>query len=63
MTTPAPAAPALPLDEAALAMARKWNLVTDEGQVLCLRGGCDQLATLPSLLCRAHLVAHRRGYR
>lgn len=53
------------LDQAALAYARKWRLITDNGEVLCLRldQGCDQPATFPTLLCRKHLAARQRGYR
>jgi hypothetical protein len=58
-----PDAPAiLPVDAAALSFAKKWNLVCENGQVVCLRG-CGQLATLPSLCCRECLAARRRGLR
>jgi len=48
---------------AALAQAKKWNLVCDNGQIVCLRDGCGQEATLPSLLCQGHLASFRKGYR
>jgi hypothetical protein len=51
------------LDEAALAQAKRWNLVCDNGQIICLRQGCGMEATLPSLLCAEHLAMHRRGQR
>jgi hypothetical protein len=51
-----------PLDaisSAALAHARRWNLVCENGEIVCLRDGCDQVATLPTLLCEAHLLARQ----
>jgi len=54
--------PLLPLDEAALALARKWKLIADDGRVLCIRG-CGRPATLPSLCCRECLAARRGGWR
>ena len=43
--------------------ARKWNLVCDNGQIVCLRDGCGLEATLPTLLCTEHLAAHRSRVR
>lgn len=63
---PDPAPPARPLDptqQAALAWAKRWNLVCDNGQVICLRQGCGLEATLPTLLCAGHLASHRRMAR
>lgn len=54
-------APSKPLDEihrAALAYAKRFNRVCDNGQIVCLR--CDLEATLPSLLCAGHLLEHQR---
>ncbi len=50
-----------PIEKAALAHAKRFNLVCDNGQIVCLRAGCGLEATLPSLLCAGHLNAHRRG--
>lgn len=44
-------------------LAKRWNLVCDNGQIVCLRDGCGMEATLPSLLCPGHLAAVRRGFR
>lgn len=66
MTEPARSPDVAPLDPVhacALEHARRFNLVCDNGQIVCLRDGCGQEATLPSLLCPGHLNAHRRGYR
>jgi hypothetical protein len=52
-----------PVERCALEHARRFNLVCDNGQIVCLRTGCGLEATLPSLLCPGHLAAHRRGYR
>ncbi len=60
MTGPTP--PILPLDEAALSFAKRWNLVTPEGQLICIRG-CGRFATLPTLCCRECLAARRGGWR
>lgn len=62
MSAPTQVADALPIHAAAVAMARKWNLVNGEGQVVCIKG-CGRLALLPSLCCKECLQAHRRGYR
>ncbi len=63
-TKPEPLAASLgTINEAALEQAKRWNLVCDNGQIICLRDGCGQEATLPSLLCGGHLAAHRRGCR
>ena len=51
------------VDACALEHAKRFNLVCDNGQIVCLRTGCGLEATLPSLLCPGHLAAHRRGYR
>lgn len=48
---------------AALAQAHRWRLVADNGQIWCMRDGCDFEATLPSLLCKEHLAARKRGAR
>jgi hypothetical protein len=55
--------PTDPQCEAALAFAKRWNLVCDNGEIVCMRDGCDLVATLPTLLCAEHLVARRRGWR
>jgi hypothetical protein len=54
--------PILPMDEAAMAYARRFNLVTDSGQIVCMKN-CGRLATLPTLLCRECLAAHRGSWR
>lgn len=62
--TQTPTTPALsPIEQTALALAHKWRLVTEAGEICCLRDGCPRFATLPSLLCAEHLVGHRRGWR
>jgi len=67
VTAPLPAGEALEpvdaIDATALALARRWNLVCENGEIVCMRAGCDQVATLPGLLCAEHLRAHRRGWR
>lgn len=62
MSAPAPAELS-PVEQTALALAKRWNLLCDNGDVVCLRQGCGQLATLPSLLCADHLLSYRRGWR
>lgn len=52
-----------PIEAAALVHAKRFNLVCDNGQIVCLRAGCGLEATLPSLLCGGHLAAVRRGCR
>ena len=56
---PPPGEPLDPISAAALAYAKRWNRVCDNGEVVCIRDGCDQVATLPTLLCEAHLLAHQ----
>jgi hypothetical protein len=51
------------INEAAFEYAKRFNLVCDNGQIVCLRAGCGLEATLPSLLCDGHLAAVRRGCR
>ena len=51
------------IEETALSMAKRWNLVCTNGEIICLRDGCGLVATLPSLLCAGHLAARRRGQR
>jgi hypothetical protein len=51
------------INATALALARKWNLVCTNGQVICMRDGCGLEATLPSLLCPAHLATVRGRVR
>lgn len=66
MSAPDPAPPARPLDpisKAALAYAKRWNLVCDNGQVVCLRPGCGLEAILPELLCAGHLASAQRMRR
>lgn len=52
----------LPIDEAALVHARKFGLVSEDGEVTCIKG-CGRPATLPTLCCRQCLDARRRGWR
>lgn len=52
------------INATALAYAKTWNLVCEDGTVICLRDGCGLTATLPGLLCPGHLaVVQRRGGR
>lgn len=62
MNAPAPLSASLPMDEAALALARKWDLIDDQGQLWCIRG-CGRAGKLPSLCCTVCLDAHRKGGR
>jgi hypothetical protein len=62
VTEPTAAPAPLPVDAAALAFAKKWNLVCDNGEIVCIRG-CGRAATLPTLCCRDCLAARRRGWR
>lgn len=55
-----PLADILAVDEAAVAHARKWNLIRTDGTLKCLRDHCDGDGTLPTLECRACL-ARRTG--
>lgn len=48
---------------AARAHAERWNLVCENGQIICMRERCEFEATLPSLLCEKHLAARARGER
>jgi hypothetical protein len=63
MTKPDPDAPADTIRAAALAHAKRWNLVCENGQIFCMRERCEFEATLPSLLCAAHLAERTRGER
>ncbi len=66
MTAPRPRPRPAPTDQihaAALAHAERWNLVCLNGEIICLRNGCGVVATLPSLLCAAHLAARQKGAR
>lgn len=64
MSEPVPMAKALdPTHQAALDWAKRWNLICENGQIICLRASCGIEATLPSLLCAGHLAAVRRGHR
>lgn len=56
-----PDAPPDLIHAAALEHAKRWNLVCENGQIICMRERCDMEATLPSLLCAGHLAARRRG--
>lgn len=51
------------MSDAALAYAKKWNLIDDQGDVWCSyhHQGCDRKALLPSLACPVHLAEYRRG--
>jgi hypothetical protein len=44
------------INATALSLAKRWNLICSNGQVICLRDNCGLEATLPSLLCVAHLA-------
>jgi hypothetical protein len=46
------------IETAALAYARKWRLVADDGAVWCATDRCERLALLPSLHCGSCLGAH-----
>ena len=50
---PASSIVGLVMDEAALAYARKWKLVRQDGTVKCSREHCNGDATLPTLECNA----------
>lgn len=66
MSTPDPPTPPRPLDPicaAALAYAKRWNLICDNGQIVCSRKDCGLEATLPSLLCAGHLASSQRMSR
>jgi hypothetical protein len=51
------------LEETAIALAHRWRLVDDQGQVWCATDRCQRLALMPSLHCAHCLSAHyaRRG--
>jgi hypothetical protein len=48
-------------EQAAEAMARRWDLIDSEGQLWCSKDHCDRHGTYPSLLCEFHLLEYRRG--
>lgn len=54
--------PLLPMDEAALTMARRFRLIRADGTCRCIRKNCEGDATLPTLECQAH-VEYRLGGR
>jgi hypothetical protein len=58
---PRPARATDTIHAAALAYAKRFNLVCTNGQIICSREHCGLEATLPSLLCAEHLAARRRG--
>jgi hypothetical protein len=59
-SAPEPPPPLDKICEAALAYAKRWNLVCDNGQIVCSRKDCGLEATLPSLLCAGHLASAER---
>lgn len=66
MKNSAPAPTAVPrdaIDAAAIEQAKRFNLVCDNGQIVCPRPACGMEATLPTLLCAGHLAAFQRGCR
>lgn len=62
MTRPEPVPP-LPLDEAALTMARRFKLIRPDGTAKCINGLCDRNATLPTLECDICIDHRLKGYR
>jgi hypothetical protein len=51
------------MDDAALAMARRFGLLRDDGTVHCIKDNCDGDATLPTLECQAHVDYRTRKGR
>ncbi len=47
--------------EAAYELAVRWDLVQQDGSVRCMRAGCTETASLPTLLCRQHQASRRRA--
>lgn len=47
------------INAAALGMAKRWKLVRSDGEIACMREGCSQVATLPTLLCTEHVYLRR----
>lgn len=47
---------------AALEHAKRFNLVCDNGEIVCIRG-CGRAATLPTLCCVTCLAARRGRWR
>lgn len=63
MSQPLPIATALlDIDKAALAQAKRWGLIDDQGQLWCIKE-CGRLGQLPSLCCPTCLEGVRRGWR
>lgn len=59
-SSPAPLSAVLPTDQAAIAYAKKWSLIDDQGQLWCIRG-CGRAGQLPHLCCVVCIAAWRRG--
>lgn len=51
---------ALPIDQAALSLAKKWELIDANGQLWCIKG-CGRAGQLPHLCCVVCITRHRRG--
>ncbi len=50
-----------PTHEHCLEMARKYKLIDDQGEIWCIRDGCDRKATMPTLQCELHKLERERG--
>lgn len=61
LPTPAGSSVTVTRDQAE-SWARRWNLIDDQGQLWCMKDGCDQPGTYPSLCCAGHLAEHRRRH-
>lgn len=48
------------IEETALALARKWDLIRSDGSIACVRG-CGGKGSLPSLACIRCLTAAKAG--
>lgn len=58
---PAGAVTTLVMDSAALAYARKWKLIREDGTLKCLHDHCNGDGTLPTLECRTCLGRRTGG--
>jgi hypothetical protein len=50
----------LPMDEAALSMARRFGLLREDGSARCINDHCDGDATFPTLECTRCIASRRR---
>lgn len=59
---PQPLGKLLAIDDCALAYARKFNAIAEDGTLVCIKCGSAP-GLLPHLCCNTCISKHRRGWR